>query len=272
MYFDSHVHFERDATPEAVRAILDRAAASGVDGMLAVGASDGMNAGAEHAAGLDPCCVALSIGYDRDQASRFGDAAGIAAAVAALADRVGVLRGQGLNVCAVGEIGLDYHYSPETSALQRTLFREQLAMARGHGGLPVVVHSRDADEDTVAELETHVRAWIGRPGGIGVLHCFTGGAGFAERLLALGLHISFSGILTFRNADALRDVARIVPLDRLLIETDSPYLAPVPHRGKPNEPAYVVHVAEALAAVRGLPVEEIAAITASNARRLFGLA
>jgi TatD DNase family protein len=137
--------------------------------------------------------------------------------------------------------------------------------------LPVIVHSREADDDTMALLQEHVRRWCGDPGRIGVLHCFTGIVGFARKLLDMGLMISFSGIVTFKNANNLRAVARDVPEDRLLIETDTPYLAPVPHRGKSNEPAYVVHVAEILAKIRKDTIERIAHSTARNAERLFGL-
>jgi TatD DNase family protein len=137
--------------------------------------------------------------------------------------------------------------------------------------LPVIVHSREADDDTVELLREHVRRWRGDPARIGVLHCFTGTSEFARSVLDLGLMVSFSGIVTFRNADSLRAVAREVPEDRLLIETDTPYLAPVPQRGRPNEPAYVVHVAESLAKIRNDTVEHIAHSTARNALRLFGL-
>jgi TatD DNase family protein len=134
----------------------------------------------------------------------------------------------------------------------------------------VVVHSREADEATLAELREHAQAWRGEPGRAGVLHCFAGDEAFARQLLDLGFHISFSGIVTFRNADALRAVARLVPDDRLLIETDTPLLAPVPVRGKRNEPAFLPHVAAKLAGVRGCSVERIAEITTANAEWLFG--
>ena len=174
----------------------------------------------------------------------------------------------GESVVAVGEIGLDFHYAPETAEAQVALFRGQLAQAR-ELGLPVIVHSREADAETLSELRAHAAAWTGAPERIGVLHCFTGGRAFAEALLNLGFHISFSGIVTFRNADVLREVAAAVPAERLLMETDSPYLAPVPMRGQANEPAFLVHVAETLASVRGCPVDEIARVTTANAQRLF---
>jgi TatD DNase family protein len=138
-------------------------------------------------------------------------------------------------------------------------------------GKPVVVHSREADEDTLSMLREHVRGWKGAADRIGVLHCFTGGLPFARALVDLGLHIGLSGIVTFRNAESLREVARWVPADRLLIETDAPYLAPVPHRGQRNEPAWVLHVAEALASARSIGLQEVAEQTSVNARRLFGI-
>jgi TatD DNase family protein len=152
---------------------------------------------------------------------------------------------------------LDYHYSADTAAAQKALFSSMLDGARHHG-LPVVVHSREAEADTLALLENHRSAWRGDPDRLGVLHCFTGDLPFAQALLALGMMISFSGIVTFKNAAALRDVAAAVPDDRLLIETDSPYLAPVPYRGKRNEPAYVCFIASALAELRGCEAEKIA--------------
>ena len=133
----------------------------------------------------------------------------------------------------------------------------------------MIVHSREADADTLDLLAAHASAWRGDPARLGVLHCFTGTAEFAARLVDLGLMISFSGILTFRNADPLREVARGIPADRLLIETDTPFLAPVPHRGKRNEPAWVAPVAEALAKIRNDSLERIAHSTTANAEKLF---
>ena len=142
-----------------------------------------------------------------------------------------------------------------------------LAAARS---LPVILHNRDSDEDMLAHLRAHAAAWKGDPAGIGVLHCYTGGEAMARQLLDLGFHISFSGIVTFRNADPLRSVAKIVPADRLLVETDAPFLAPVPCRGQTNEPALVRHVVTLLAQVRGEDAAALANRTAENAGRLFG--
>jgi TatD DNase family protein len=172
-------------------------------------------------------------------------------------------------VAAIGELGLDFHYTPETAEAQQALMVEQLALAR-ELRLPVIVHSREADQETVALLSAHARQWGGGSDRIGVLHCFTGTESLARQLLDLGFMISFSGIVTFRNADLLREVARGIPADRLLIETDTPYLTPVPHRGRPNEPCYLPAIAALLARVRGMDVEELAGLTTANSEKLFG--
>jgi TatD DNase family protein len=167
-------------------------------------------------------------------------------------------------VLAWGEIGLDYYYDHSPRPTQRDAFHRQLERACALD-LPVIIHSRDAEQDTVETLN----ASAGRVRG--VLHCFSGTAALAEAALELGLYISFSGILTFPKAQEIRDVAAMAPLDRLLVETDAPYLAPHPHRGKRCEPAHVIHTAEALARVRKMPIETLAELTTANAERLFGL-
>ncbi|MFD2641043.1 TatD family hydrolase [Pseudomonas japonica] len=169
------------------------------------------------------------------------------------------------HVVAIGETGLDYHYEPEAAELQQASFRLHLDAAR-ITGKPVVIHTRAARADTLALLREAALPQAG------VLHCFTEDWEMARAALDLGYYISLSGIVTFRNADALRDVARQVPADRLLVETDSPYLAPIPHRGKPNLPEYVRDVAEFIALVRGERYEQLAEQTTANFRRLFPLA
>ncbi|AQZ36218.1 hydrolase TatD [Pseudomonas sp. LPH1] len=168
-------------------------------------------------------------------------------------------------VVAIGETGLDYHYEPESAALQQASFRLHLEAAR-ITGKPVIVHTREARADTLALLREAALPQAG------VLHCFTEDWEMAKAALDIGFYISLSGIVTFRNAEALREVARQVPADRLLVETDSPYLAPVPHRGKPNLPQYVREVAEYLAVLRGVSYETLAEQTSSNFKRLFPLA
>jgi TatD DNase family protein len=166
---------------------------------------------------------------------------------------------------AIGETGLDYFHGKGDLEWQRERFRRHVAAAR-LARKPLIIHSRDARADTLAILREEGASEVG-----GVMHCFTEDWDTAARAMDLGFHISFSGILTFKSADELREVARRVPDDRLLIETDSPYLAPVPHRGKPNEPRHVVHVAALLAELRGTDVETIAAVTTANFARLFGV-
>lgn len=165
---------------------------------------------------------------------------------------------------AIGEAGLDYHYDNSPRDAQETGFRRHIAAAR-ETGLPLVIHAREADGDVAQILEQE----MGQGPFPFVLHCFSSGADLARRGLALGGYLSFSGILTFRNAEEIRDVAAFAPADRILVETDAPYLAPVPHRGKPNEPAFVHHTAEKLAEVRGVSFETIAEETTRNFARLF---
>ena len=169
------------------------------------------------------------------------------------------------HVVAIGETGLDYHYEPEAAELQQASFRLHLQAAR-ITGKPVIVHTRAAREDTLTLLR---EADLPQAG---VLHCFTEDWDMARAALDLGFYISLSGIVTFRNADMLREVARQVPADRLLVETDAPYLAPIPHRGKPNLPQYVREVAEFLAELRSVPYATLAEQTTANFRRLFPLA
>ncbi|SET49136.1 TatD family hydrolase [Thalassotalea agarivorans] len=168
-------------------------------------------------------------------------------------------------VVAVGETGLDYHYAPETAQLQRDAFRQHIRVANKLNK-PLIIHTRDAQQDTLDIMREEGAQQAG-----GVLHCFTETWEMAEQAIAMGFYISLSGIVTFKNADALRDVAKKIPDDRLLIETDSPYLAPVPHRGKQNQPAYVADVARFIASVRGQSVEHIAQITKANFKRLFNI-
>jgi TatD DNase family protein len=164
-------------------------------------------------------------------------------------------------VLAVGEIGLDYHYDFSPRDVQHAVFEQQLAIA-AEFGKPIVIHTREAWDDTLEMLRAH---WHGG----GIMHCFTGNETQARQALDLGFHLSFGGVLTFPKAEEVRQAARIAPEDRLLVETDCPYLAPVPHRGKRNEPAFVVDTARRLAEVRGVPPEAIAEATTRNFERLL---
>ncbi|MGD8309636.1 MAG: TatD family hydrolase, partial [Chromatiales bacterium] len=179
-----------------------------------------------------------------------------------VADELVELAGHERNV-AIGETGLDYFHGKGDLGWQRERFRVHIEAARACGK-PLIIHTREAREDTLRILREGGAGEVG-----GVMHCFTETWDMARRAMDMGFYISFSGIVTFRNAEALREVATRVPLDRLLIETDAPYLTPVPHRGKPNQPAYVRHVAERIADLRGLPVEQLIEVTGENFFRLF---
>ena len=239
--FDTHCHFE--GTADEIAAQIERASAAGVTRIMAVGGSEALNRGVELAAVGRPN-VLRAIGWDRDQLGK--DLPPL----------------DYTDVAAVGEIGLDYHYDPETRDAQRELFGRQLELARTLGK-PVVIHTREADDDTLGLLREIPSK--------GVIHCFTGSPSFCRALLDLGFSISISGIVTFRAADNVRASALVVPDDRLLIETDSPFLAPVPMRGNPNEPGFLVHTAKFLAELRKTPFEAFAALTTANACAVFSL-
>lgn len=258
MFIDTHVHFDRFVKDGTFPEILARAKEAKVLEMVAIGGSAEANALSLRLAEEHPGKIFGCAGFDRDEAEGELD--------------FDTLREQAEDpLCkAVGETGLDYFYSADTASAQKRLFEKNLALAC-ELEKPVVVHTRDADEDTLAILSAFSKDWKGDPARLGVLHCFTRDRAFARKVLDLGLMVSFSGIVTFANADPLREVVPYVPGDRLLIETDSPYLAPVPMRGNRNEPSFVAHVAKRLAELKGCPVEEVAEQTARNARALFAL-
>ena len=249
--FDTHAHFADDSDIEG---LLRRAAEAGVVRVLAVGGSRELNRNALRT----PCPVAL--GWDRDQTDA-GDAE--------FAELDRLIADNRPRVAAVGEIGLDFHYEPETASRQKALLARQLAFADARG-LPVVIHTREADEATLEVLDAV--PWSHASRLRGVIHSYTGGPDFARRLLDRGFMISFSGIVTFRSADLVRASARYVPEDRILVETDTPFLAPVPLRGRPCEPAFVVHTAKCVAAERQVDFEAFAERTFANAESLFGTA
>ena len=257
MFFDTHVHFDDFAADGSFATILERAESSEVWKLLAVGGSPEANELALKLAGEFPKRIFGSVGYDRGLAGEANDITKLRE-LAARPETV-----------AIGETGLDYFYEPEKAEEQKALFFQCLEIA-AEVQKPVIVHTRDADDDTLGMLTDFYKVWKGDPSRIGVLHCFTRDEKFARALLDLGFHISFSGIVTFLNADPLREVAKMIPEDRLLIETDSPYLAPMPNRGKRNEPAFVADVAKRLADLRGCAVELLAEVTTENALHLFG--
>lgn len=253
---DSHCHLEYEGLVEDQGAVLERARAAGVTGMLNIStrASEWGRVIATAERNLD---VWASVGIHPHEADAHADLGREALLAAA----------EHPKVIGIGESGLDYYYDRSDRAVQRALFRTHIDVAR-ESGLPIVVHTRDAEEDT-AEILADEMEQGAFPG---LIHCFTASAEFARRVLDLGMSISLSGIVTFKNARELQDVAREVPHDRLLVETDSPFLAPVPHRGRPCEPAFVRDTAEFVARLRGVEPEELAATTSRNFFRLFGKA
>jgi len=253
MLVDSHCHLDFPELAAERDAVVARARAAGVGCMVTICTQVNAFAGVLEVAEAYPdvyCTVGL---HPHDAANEPETTAERLVALAAHPKVVGI-----------GESGLDYYYQHSPREVQQEKFRAHIAAAR-QTGLPLVVHTRDADGDMAALLEEEMAQ--GAFGG--VLHCFSSSRELAERALALGFYISLSGILTFRKADELRDIARALPLDRLLVETDAPFLAPVPHRGKRNEPAFVARTADALAELRGLEPAEVARATTANFRALF---
>jgi TatD DNase family protein len=256
VYIDSHAHIEMDDFAADREAMIRRALDAGVEIIVNVGDGD---------AGKDSHSAAFRIA---EKYPFIYTTVGVHPHEASLLDDDLYARLVDLSahpkVIAWGEIGLDYHYDNSPRDVQRRAFRRQLQLARDRR-LPAVIHTREAEADTLAILDDE---WRGSdlPG---VIHCFTGTRAFAEEVIELGFHISFSGVVTFKKAEDLRDTARRLPVEKILIETDSPFLAPVPFRGRRNEPVYVIEVARALGELRGLSTEEVGRITSDNFRRIF---
>jgi TatD DNase family protein len=248
LLFDSHCHLQGLEDPVAVWA---RAQGSGVEGAVCAG-TDPLDSRRALELARELPGVLAAAGLHPHEAGRWGRDG--------LREVGELLAGGGF--VAVGECGLDYHYDYSPRPDQRDAFSAQVELAN-HYRLPLVVHSREAWEHTWEILQRE-----GVPEGV-VFHCFTGGPEEAKVCLEMGAVLSFSGIVSFPKADALREAARICPLDRMLVETDSPYLTPVPLRGRPNEPAYVAHVVEALARAREEPPSRAAEVTTANAKRIF---
>lgn len=258
---DSHCHLEpgdfvvdgRDEREE----VIARAHAAGVVGMVCIGSGrslDEVHNAVAMAESHDG--IWAGVGIHPHDVARMPDGA---------LDEIERLATTHPRVVVVGETGLDYYYDHSPRDAQRAALRAFIGIAR-RAGKPIPLHIRDAHEDAHSILAEERAGEIG-----GVVHCFTGTVDDAERYVALGLHISFSGVVTFKSAAVLREAAARVPLDRILVETDCPFLAPVPLRGKRNEPANVVHTARVVASARGLPPERLAEASTANARRLFGL-
>ncbi len=256
MLIDSHAHIQGKEYAGEVEAVIARAHEAGVEKIIAVGGAGDMSSNTE-AVGLAKSFpgVYATVGMHPHDAKDVG------------AEELQELKSLTAEpkVIAVGETGLDYYYDHSPREVQRRVFGQFIHLAR-ETGLPIVVHERDAAQDVADLLRTEGAGKLR-----GVIHCFTGNYEAARAYLDLGFYISFTGIITFKNAEALRDVVRNVPLERMLVETDSPYLTPVPHRGKRNEPAYVRYVAETVAGLKGVTLEEAARVTTQNVRQLFGV-
>ena len=257
-FIDSHAHIDGPEYDADRDEVIQRARDAGVRAILTVGTGDPHSGMLERAVALaeQHHDIYAAVGTHPHDARLFDDQA--EAKIKELT--------KSARVIAWGEIGLDYHYDNSPRDVQREVFKRQLWLAQDVG-LPVIIHTREAEEDTIDILQSEWSA-SGLPG---IMHCFSGSLKLAEKALDLGFLISFAGVLTFKKADDLRDVAQAVPLERLLIETDCPYLTPVPFRGKRNEPANVVEVARCLASIQGKDIEEIGRLTTDNFRRLFGL-
>lgn len=253
MLIDSHCHLNYKGLVEDQANVLDRSRAAGVDLMLNIATRE-----SEWDAVLDTAVresdVWTTVGIHPHEADEHPHVD-----TAKLVERAAHPR-----VVGIGETGLDYYYDHSDRERQQKSFRSHIAACR-ETGLPLIVHTRDAEEDTIRILREEME----RGAYSGVIHCFTASGAFADAAMALGFYISISGIVTFKNARDLQETAARLPLDRLLVETDSPFLAPVPHRGKPCEPAYVADTARFLASLRGESVEQLAAATSANFRTLF---
>jgi TatD DNase family protein len=256
MLIDSHAHIQGKEYAGEAEAVVARARDAGIEKIIAVGGAGDMssNTGA----------LALAVRFDNVYATvgmHPHDAKDVSD------EELRTLREltSRPKVIAVGETGLDYYYNHSPRDVQRRVFSQFIQMACATG-LPIVVHERDAAKDAADLLRSEGAGKLR-----GVIHCFTGNYDAARAYLDLGFYLSFTGIITFKNADALRDVVRQVPLERVFVETDSPYLTPVPHRGKRNEPAYVRFVAETIARVKKLAVEEVARVTTANVKDLFSI-
>lgn len=251
---DTHAHLDFPALSENLPEVLQTARDAGITRIVAIGASRG----------LDSNYRALEIARQHPEMLRC--TAGIHPHDASMAtpEIIATINNDFAHlpeVVAIGESGLDYHYDYAPKETQHHVFRQFLQMARTHQK-PIVVHSRDADQDTMRLIrEEQVHS--------GIIHCFTGSPEFAQQAIQQGFHISFSGIVTFKNGADLLDIAARIPADRLLVETDAPYLAPIPFRGKTNQPAYVRHTAEKIAQARNISLEQLAEIVWQNATRLF---
>jgi len=256
MFIDSHCHLNYKGLVEQEREVLARARANGVQGMLNISTRESEWDAVIGLAEREPA-VWASVGIHPHEADQHGDMTS-----AKLAEKA-----RHPDVIGIGETGLDYYYDYSDREQQQASFRQHIVAAR-ESGLPIIVHTRDAEDDTARIMREEMEQGAYS----GVIHCFTASADFARIALDLGLYISLSGIVTFKNAKDLQEIAQTIPDDRLLIETDSPFLAPVPHRGRTCEPAFVSDTARFLAELKNIEIESVAAQTTSNFFRLFSKA
>lgn len=256
MLVDSHCHLDYLAAGAERDEVIARARRAGVTAMVTISTKIAEFAAIRAIAESAPD-IWCSVGTHPHEAEPEQDVT---------AERLTALA-QHPKVIGIGETGLDFYYEHSPRDIQAKLFRAHAEAARSTG-LPLIVHSRDADRETIEILTEEAD----KGPLTGVIHCFSTGRELAEKALEIGFYISLAGIVTFKNAEPLRNVVRDIPLDRLLVETDAPYLAPVPMRGKPNEPSYIVHTAKQLAALKGVSVEELSSQTTANFFRLFGKA
>jgi len=261
LLIDSHAHLDVPNYDADRAEVIDRARQSGVEMMLEICGSDVAKGSLDVGLKLaeEYPFIYAAVGVHPHEASLYDDT--LEKKLIAMSDHE--------KVVGWGEIGLDYHYDHSPRDAQRRVFGRQLELALERR-MPAIIHTREGEDDTIQILRENW-ADIGGDAIGGIIHCFTGTQKLADAAIGMGFHISFSGVLTFKNAAALRDVARSVPMDRLLVETDCPYLAPLPYRGKRNEPAFVRETAAKLAELKGVGVEEIALVTSDNFKRLFNL-
>lgn len=263
--FDTHAHFNVQTLAQEQ---LERAIASDFTGILAMGGSAEMNSCAIKLAKENPDFVCVSLGLDRDLALEYADSPTAIPELRKLLQATA----QEVRVVAVGEIGLDYREdtSELEKAAQRKLFSQQLQLA-AELKLPVSIHCRGAADDVLSIVAEYGSKELMAENRLGVVHCFTEDIDFATKAYGMGLYFGISGIVTFRNADLLRSTVSKLPIERILIETDCPYLSPVPMRGKPCEPAFARYTAECVAGLHGLDIEAFGEISTANARKLFAL-
>ena len=257
MLIDSHCHLDMEEYAGDLDAVLARAKTAGVEKIITIGIDLASSRQALALARKYPMLKATVGVHPHDTAS---------AGSADWEDLLSLVAQGGDAIVAWGEIGLDYAKNHSPQAIQRRQFAHQLELAV-QARLPIIIHDREAHDDILAALSASPARQYG-----GILHCFSGDWTFAKKILDLGLSISLSGVVTFKNAAALQEVAAKIPLDRLLVETDGPFLAPHPYRGKRNEPAWVVKTAEHIAHIRGIPLAELATATTANTRKLFAIA